>query len=288
MTHLMKLEAKQKAKFQFDAIGTHWQIDANISTELRAQISHCVDHYDQIYSRFRSDSIIAEMAHKGGTFALQYSDELLQFYETMYKATNGLVTPLIGQTMTDAGYDATYTLRPKKIIATAPEWSKIMQYTDNTVTLSQPALLDFGAAGKGQLVDIISGIVSREVTEYCVDAGGDIKVAGSLQVGLENPLNVTQVIGVANLNNQSLCGSAGNRRTWGDFHHIINPTTAMSPKHVAAVWTVADSTMLADGIATCLFFTSPAHLLKTFTFEYVMLFTDGSATISPNFPGTLF
>jgi thiamine biosynthesis lipoprotein len=110
----------------------------------------------------------------------------------------------------------------------------------------------------------------------------------SLRVGLENPFQTSQAIGVVTLGNKSLCGSSGNRRSWEDFHHILNPHTLRSPKHISALWTVADSTLLADALSTCLFFVPAQKLLKHFRFEYLLLYPDYSIEKSAHFPAELF
>jgi thiamine biosynthesis lipoprotein len=162
------------------------------------------------------------------------------------------------------------------------------------LTVKKPLMLDFGAAGKGYLVDLV-GQVLREngVQEFCIDAGGDILNKGKIgaapvRIGLENPHDIKQVIGVCELKNASICGSAGNRRTWGDFTHIINPKTMTSPRHIAAVWVVAETALVADALATALFFVPPALLVHKFQFEYVIINSDSSFLKSAGFPGEIF
>jgi thiamine biosynthesis lipoprotein len=61
-----------------------------------------------------------------------------------------------------------------------------------------------------------------------------------------------------------------------------------SPQHIAAVWAVADTALLADGMTTCLFFTEPDILQQHFSFEYVIMYTDRTVHLSAGFPGELF
>lgn len=107
-------------------------------------------------------------------------------------------------------------------------------------------------------------------------------------VGLEDPDDPKKVIGTVEIQGSSLCASAGNRRNWGSYHHIINPKTLQSVDDIKAVWVVADNTMLADGMATCLFFTDPKHLQKSFCFEYLIVKADNTYTVSKHFPGKLY
>ncbi len=301
----------------FDAIGTKWQIDINSSLPVNKRIflekliRKRIDEFDKTYSRFRSDSLIRKLAVKKGKYLLPPDgDALFKFYDQLYKLTGGLFTPLIGQVLVDAGYDETYSLKPKKLHHPL-SWDEVLNYypPDNSrhpaspyVIIKKPSILDFGAAGKGYLIDIVSEILEEKgVASYCIDAGGDIRYRNdkkrTLRVGLENPDNFQQVIGVAEITNESICGSAGNRRKWGKYHHIIDPFTLSSPQTILATWVIAPTTMpgtsryptmLADGLATCLFFVSPEILLNKFSFEYIIMYSDYSIMKSVGFNGELF
>lgn len=285
--------------FAFEAIGTHWQIDLSeeLSPErgeaLLAQIHERISTFDRDYSRFRADSLIAQMSKRSGTYQLPADAEpMLDLYRDLYQATNGALTPLIGQVLVEAGYDAEYSLQ-SSVLHTPPAWEEVLEYKFPELVLKKPALLDVGAAGKGYLIDVVAEIIENfGIHSFCVDAGGDMlqraEKAETLRVGLEHPGNFDQVIGVATITNQSLCGSAGNRRAWGTFHHIINPHTLQSPRDILAVWTIAKTTLLADAIATCLFLVPAKSLLPKYQFEYALVRSDYSIERSPGFPGEFF
>lgn len=284
---------------QFSAIGTSWKLSAGTELSTHAwdallkSVDVRIEQFDQSYSRFRSDSLVTKIAHHAGTFALPEDGYiLLTFYETLYRVTNGLVTPLIGQPLSDAGYDASYSLRVGTP-TTPPSWEDVISYNRDSITVIKPALLDFGAAGKGYLVDIIAAMLEAEgVNEYTLDASGDIRhqsaSQATLEVGLENPHDTTEVISVANIGNQSLCASAGSKRAWGDYTHILNPRTLQSPTDISASWVVAAETMIADGVATALFFVDAEQLASSFDFEYALLSDDMELTYSRSFPVTVF
>jgi thiamine biosynthesis lipoprotein len=156
--------------------------------------------------------------------------------------------------------------------------------------MKKPLILDFGAAGKGYLIDIVGQILTDAAfPSFSINAGGDILISNSDErIGLENPLDTTQAIGVVSLHSGSICGSSGNRRTWGNFHHIMDPTTLASPENILATWVTAQTAMYADGLATCLFLSEPELLTHHFSFEYVILYQDFSIKKSSNFPAELF
>ena len=321
-------------QYEFEAIGTRWNIelleplinDIDYASDdvrnaeadnLKRAIDGRIRQFDKDYSRFRHDSLVSNMARKAGSYTLPADARpLLDFYQQLYTLSDGAVTPLIGQTLSDAGYDATYSFKPG-VLTVPPTWPEVLDYQFPVLTLKQPALLDFGAAGKGYLVDIISELLTNYgLANYCIDAGGDIvyrtTTSQHLEVALEHPTDFSQAIGVASLYNQSLCGSAGNRRTWTvnagrqTYHHILNPSKLTSPDHIRAVWVVADSGLVADGLATALFFvkpealtnvtniaklTKPARLTKScapYSFEYAIIYKDMSLQHSAGFPATFF
>ncbi|HTH93027.1 MAG TPA: FAD:protein FMN transferase [Candidatus Paceibacterota bacterium] len=290
------------SQLNFEAIGTRWHIDiyealtSDQESVLSVAIHERIAIFDLNYSRFRADSLVTRMAHAAGTYDMpQDFKKMHDLYKKMYEVTDGYVTPLIGQTLSDAGYDAEYSLQQRAELHTPSPWEEIMQYDHPELVIKFPALLDFGAAGKGYLVDIVAEVIeSYGIYQYCVDAGGDMVHRGGvpIKVGLEHPDNSDQVIGFVELRNNSVCGSAGNRRVWqtskGTMHHIIDPKELSSPTNILAVWVIADTTLLADGLTTCLFFASPQALREHFTFDYLIMRPDHSVEYSDNFPVTLF
>ncbi len=289
--------------YRFEAIGTHWVIDIDQADEpldetiLKQAIFDRIEQFDKDYSRFRDDSLVTQMSQEAGNYALpDDARALVDLYKKLYDVSGGNVTPLIGQTLSDAGYDKDYLLQPGSL-SQPPSWDTALEYNWPVLTIKQPALLDFGAAGKGYLVDIIAELLlDRGAVSFCINAGGDIvcRTADTVptEIALEHPSDPTLAIGVANITNQSLCGSAGNRRAWGRadqrYHHIISPKTLQSPRHIAAVWAVAETGLLADAMTTALFFVTPDILLEQFRFAYAIVNADNSLQHSDNFPGSFY
>lgn len=292
------MENNTQHSFPFEAIGTHWQIDltAHLSEqeqkELLQKITNRIEKFDQTYSRFRKDSLVTQIATKQGDYLFPTdAPPLFTIYQNLYKATDGAFTPLIGKTISEAGYDANYSFNQQSL--TAPQPLQSITFKGRKITTKEPLLIDVGAAGKGYLIDIIGELLKNErIHDFCIDAGGDILQSDTsnhqIRVGLEHPEHPDQVIGVATITNQSICGSAGNRRKWGEFHHIINANTLTSPTDILATWVIADSALVADAIATCLFFTPAEKLLPHYQFKYLTMFADQTIKKSQDFPGELF
>ena len=283
-----------KHSLQFEAIGTYWSIETDLPlpNELKEKIHSRIEAFDKTYSRFRGDSLISKIAKSAGIYTFpDDARELFEFYKKLYDTTDGKVTPLIGGMLEKAGYDAEYsfTPRPQERILS---WDEVLDFNGNLLKVDAPVTIDVGAAGKGYLVDIICQLLDEAgFDEYVVDASGDIRHKGVFEnkVGLEHPFEAGKVVGVIDIQNKSLCASAVNRRTWGDGqHHIFDPDLMTPTDEIIATWVVADSTMLADGIATALFFTEPAKLRKEFAYEFLRIHKDGAIDYSPAFEGKLF
>lgn len=282
-----------KHSYCFEALGTQWAIetDEELSSLLKDHIHNRIELFDKVYSRFRSDSLITEIANQPGryTFPLD-ARALFDFYKHLYDVSDGKVTPLIGDMLSRAGYDATYSLNPTPQ-QPALTWDQAMSWDDLTLTTAQPVTLDVGAAGKGYLVDIIAKIIDEYVDNYVIDASGDIRHKGTSKntVGLEHPLDAGKVIGLVEVENRSLCASATTRRAWGEgMHHIFDPDEMAPTKDIIATWVIADDAMIADGLATALFFVEAKKMSKRYDFEYVKMHANGSVEYSKYFETKLF
>jgi thiamine biosynthesis lipoprotein len=238
---------------------------------------------------------VSRHARDGGTRT--YPEEavpLLELYAELAALTDERVTPLVGDSLERLGYDRDYTLTPSGAPAAAPRLADTLTVEGARLTLHRPALLDVGAAGKGQLVDLVAADLREEgVRDLTVDAGGDLRHDGEapLRVALEHPFDPSAAVGVVELagERRAVAGSAGNRRAWGDgWHHILDGSTGLPVRSVVATWALASTGMLADALATALFFVPGEVLADRFDLDWVRVLADGSAEWSPSLPGRVF
>ena len=281
--------------FSFQGIGTAWEITTAqpLPPSLRAHLLDRVEKFDADWSRFRADSRVADLARTPGRYAFpEEAAPLGELYRLLYRVTGGAMTPLIGGSLERLGYDAAYSLRPAGPPLPAPPWESVLSWSGAVLTADAPVLLDIGAAGKGLLVDLLAAeLEDAGIGEFIIDASGDLlaRAAGPVSVALEHPYNPAQAIGKIDLDGRALCASAANRRAWGDgLHHVLDGTTGEPVRTAVATWTLAGTAMLADALATALFFVPGAMLQETFDFSWLTVFSDGSAAYSAEFEGTLF
>jgi thiamine biosynthesis lipoprotein len=283
---------------RFDAIGAPWAISTPqpLAADVVRRIDERIASFDATWSRFRDDSLVAEIAvHPGAHELPPEAGPLLDLYRRLDALTGGSVSPLVGRRLEHLGYDRDYSLRVGPggtDPAAVPRWDDAVEWDGRVLTTSRPVLLDVGAAGKGYLVDLICAILDEAGhDDYVVDASGDLRQRGQdpARVALEDPSDPTMAIGVVELSGRALCASATNRRTWGEgLHHVIDATTGLPTADVVATWAIAPTALEADGLATALFFTDPVELAREFDLEAVRVFADGSAQYTTNFSGDLF
>ncbi|MET1066342.1 MAG: FAD:protein FMN transferase [Arthrobacter sp.] len=281
--------------FSFDGIGTRWEIStpAPLSGTHRQALLDTVAHYDAAWSRFRPDSVIAAAARQPGRYELPAEASALgPLYETLYRLSGGAMTPLIGGSLERLGYGADYSLRAAGPPLSAPAWDEVLEWQGTVLTTHAPVVIDVGAAGKGQLADLLSAaLLDAGIEEHFIDASGDLLNAGSVpvSVGLEHPYDQARAIGVVSLGAGALCASAANRRSWGDgLHHVLDGTTGAPVRTVVASWAMAATAMVADALATALFFVDGSRLREEFDCSWLTVYSDGHAEYSADFEGVLF
>ena len=168
---------------------------------------------------------------------------LFSLYEKLNRLTGGRMTPLIGQLLADAGYDADYSFE-RRHLRELPTWEAALEYAYPTLTIKQPGILDLGADGKGYLIDIIAAILHADGISVCIDAGGDILYHGdgvppvSVSSRITAPRHRTEIKPFRHPPQPA-------RRT---FHHYRSENKA-SPRHLSrpgrsTIWRMAANPLL--------------------------------------------
>lgn len=291
---------------------------AQLSHDDHATITSFIDTYESVLSRFRTDSLVTAIgdATHGGTFDFpDWSTPLFDLYDTLCAATDGAIDPCVGEDLMRLGYgaDYTFTVAPDAdgrlgAVHGRPTWRGDVERYGSTLVTRRAVHLDFGACGKGYLVDLLSAMMPHD--ELLIDAGGDLFVRSSqpVVVALEDPDDVSRAVGIAEISAGACCASAPSRRHWRAagqlaLHHLLNAIDGRPVRDVAATWTVVRTddrqtalstanypTAVADGLATALFVADPNLLAARVPdhFECAVLRADRTAAISHHFPGHLF
>ena len=307
------------------ALGTGIIISSSkpIPQHVEKRIRAFVDEYERTLSRFRADSLVSCMAcaEAGGDFEFPaWAKPLFTLYDEFYDATHGAFDACIGADLLALGYNNSVQFIPESAAnasensgSVSASWSKYHRALPVTwedisrddggtmLRTNQPVQLDFGAAGKGYFVDLVTQIIKEELScdsplnsdshadfDFLVNAGGDMRACFSeensqIKVALENPFDTTQAVGVSSIANGALCASSTARRRWkvgassSDANafesnliatHLINALDGVPSQKLAASWayvpakTCAFPTAYADALATALFISQENNLQK--------------------------
>lgn len=243
-----------------EALGTGLLLHTDVA--LDDGLSNCIDMFISTYeaalSRFKDDSTVGRMrtATHGGTFDFpDWTSGLFCLYDRLFAATNGAIDPCVGEDLIRLGYDESYSF------TTAPDaaehagaihgravWSADVERHGTTLITHSPVALDFGACGKGYLVDLLAGMLGDgaghpQPIQYVIDAGGDLLVHTdeAITIALEDPADPANAVGTVEISHGPFCASAPSRRHWSDaaghqLHHLLNAIDGLPVDDVAATW----------------------------------------------------
>lgn len=308
------------------ALGTGIIISSSkpIPQRVQKRIRAFIDEYECTLSRFRADSLVSRMARAehGGDFEFpSWVQPLFAIYDEFYAATHGAFDACIGADLLAIGYDNSVQFVPESAISASENensssgswanyrralpvtWGNISRDSGSaTLHTNQPVQLDFGAAGKGYFVDLVTQIIKEELSgeatansdssadfDFLVNAGGDMRACFSeensqIKVALENPFDTTQAVGVASIASGALCASSSARKRWkvrdanclasNAFEsnliatHLINALDGTPAQKLSASWVYIPAktcdfpTAYADALATALFVSQEKNLQK--------------------------
>lgn len=329
------------------ALGTGIIISSSkpISQRVQKRIRAFVEEYESVLSRFRADSLVSRMARAadGGDFEFpEWAGPLFTLYSEFYAATRGAFDACVGADLLALGYNNSVQFVPESAASASDDsdswanyrralpvtWGNISRDCGSvTLHTNQPVQLDFGAAGKGYFVDLVTRIIKEELSgdspanfDFLVNAGGDMRACFSnedyqIKVALENPFDTTQAVAVASIASGALCASSSARRRWkvkdasylgkdaSGFEsnliatHLINALDGIPACDLCASWAYVPSktcdfpTAYADALATALFVSQESDLQKivqTTSAEFAVMLPNKTLRKTRAFPAHFF
>ncbi|AZA14369.1 FAD:protein FMN transferase [Corynebacterium choanae] len=265
---------------------THPDALTGVARHCFHRIIGILDELVRDLSRWYPQSTVSQLAITGGQFTVpDYARPMFAAYKTAADITGGEVHPLIGATLRARGFHSddhtplaapphpTPALTASTSIASPADIPQLTTDQHNqffatlpTIALAPGQVIDIGAAGKGLAVDLITEALIEELPidsddTLLVNGSGDLRVVGGpITIGLENPYNPAEILGVITLTEGSFAASSPARRTHGKWHHLIGEISGNPATLVDGAFVVAPTAMLADLAATCCFFTHPENL----------------------------
>ena len=91
------MSAAPPAVWEFDAIGTRWQVQTGdpLPAPVRADVERLIARFDREWSRFRTDSVVRALERGGEVPAPADATDMLDLYAELSAATGGAVNPAL-------------------------------------------------------------------------------------------------------------------------------------------------------------------------------------------------
>lgn len=246
--------------------------DDRPGNDLFDKIELRIRNFEKRFSRFLADSELTRLNDRAGqtvpisreTFALLNSARLI------WEKTDGLIDPLIGQALVDAGYDDSFErldhdrpAEPRLITRPIASFNDlIIDENESTVEIPVGTRLDFGGIGKGFLIDALIPDIETLTRNYWLSLGGDLVVSGTdesgkpWQTGVQSLRVPDQTVGtidppagrwgIATSSTTKRGGIMGSRQ----WHHIVDPRTSQpAVSDVIGATVLTKSTMQSDAFA---------------------------------------
>lgn len=259
-----------------DALGTKCDLvalDGSPSLNAKDIFDGLLSEFDQVASRFRSDSELVTQFDGNGKKTVSVSPLLFDALTAAMRGanvSNGFVDPTLGKSIVSLGYDrdfeliAKYGVGGRELRFSLPVGYKGVKLDKSTCTVSvaDGVRFDLGATGKAFLADRIRSEIERKLGEsVLVNLGGDIS-ASVLVNGRSWLVNLTEdgsldpessglLIG---LRGGGLATSSTMIRAWKigskSFHHILDPHSGTSANSEFYSVTVISGTALDANIAS--------------------------------------
>ncbi len=194
------------------------------------------EQQEQRFSRFRPDSLLSRL-NRGEEVTEPLFATCCRMAIEAWEFTGGLFNPMVLPALRQAGYDRTFADvqggNPRPMVVPSP--AELLRLTGDSARL-QGGMLDLGGIVKGWTADLAVEALAGDYPDMLVNAGGDLRCAGSdeggggwlVGVGGETDDNDAWVGTIEG----ALATSTTRKRRWtaGDgrvAHHLIDPRTGL-------------------------------------------------------------
>ena len=236
----------------------------------------------------------------------KYNEDLSYLIDkstNLYEDTNGAFNILVYPLMKKWGFiDDQYNVPSNTQI------SKLLKLTDMSKVKNNPQKreiefnlngmeMDFGGIAKGYASSQVMKIFDKyKIKSGIVNLGGNVHTKGckpdgsKWEIGIKDPKNVENYIGVLETKDMAVITSGGYERYFEKdgkrYHHILNPKTGKPVEgDLASVTIVSNDGALADGLSTSLFVMGEKKAIDYWKankekFDVILVKEDGSLIIT--------
>jgi thiamine biosynthesis lipoprotein len=203
--------------------------DAFLSGEL------LFEQQEQRFSRFRETSLLSRF-NRGEPIQDPWFATAMRLAFEMHDETGGIFNPAVLPSLVAAGYDRTFeeVKGGAPYPSPAPPLVESVRRDGDRCQLLGGAI-DLGGIVKGWTVDLAVELLARDHPDVLVNAGGDMRAAGSDGAGTGWLVEVEPPRGLAGWSGRitdALATSTTTKRRWttdagSTAHHLIDPRTGL-------------------------------------------------------------
>ncbi len=226
------------------------------------------DRVESICTRFDATSELRRLCatHGEDVVVSPMLFETVRFAVAVAEETHGAFDPTVGARMESRGFTRDY--RSGAVVSSEVPAEREVSYRDvvlnesaRSIRLERALVLDLGAVAKGLAIDMAVQEL-RPLANFAVDAGGDVYCAGHNDhelpwtIGIRHPREPQALLTRVSLTDAALCTSGDYERRVGNSeseHHVLDPSTGVSPREVTSASVIAPSAMVADALGTAAF-----------------------------------
>lgn len=226
-----------------------------------------VERLEQRYSRYRSDSLLADInrvaARGGGIDVDAETASLLDYADTCYRQSDGLFDITSGLLRAVWRFDGRRAPEASEVASLLARigWDKL-ERRGSRLHFPPGMELDFGGIVKEYAADRVAALCQQHGVQHgFVNLGGDIRIVGpqpdgrSWQIGIQHPRRAQETaLGNLPLHSGALATSGDYARCMVidgvRYGHILNPKTGWPVRHLASVTVVSDFCVVAGSAST--------------------------------------
>ena len=235
--------------YQGEHLGTILNLKIDTSEpcdEVFLDIQKMIQNFENRFSRFILWNHLYNINKNSGGILDNDGVTMLQYALRVAHQSNGLFDPTILPYLRKIGYSAEGYQDCNQNTG-----YQYIELIGNRLTLHNNVEIEFWWIGKGYLIDSLAQhLRDQNYEHFLIDFWWDIWAEWSWEVWLEHPISTDEIIDIITLTDTALAASSGSKRSFGSYHHIIDPRIGISQWSPRASFVLATSAMIADVHAT--------------------------------------
>jgi thiamine biosynthesis lipoprotein len=235
-----------------------------------------IERIDGLLSSYRQESLIARLNREGHQRKIVLTKEifdLLREAVAFSEQSGGAFDVTIWPVSVLWGFEKGGRIPDSALLGAALRKvgykSIVLDETTTSVGFALDGMgVDLGAIAKGWAVDrAMERLAARGIADAIIDAGGDLRIAGSRpgkgswRIGVQHPRQGGELLLTLDLTDTAIVTSGDYERFFEEggvrYHHILDPATGMPASGCRSVTVLARTAAEADAAATAAFVLGP-------------------------------